>query len=72
MRKKLSAIRRGVGVHQEVGDQIQIVAGVEGQDVDRLRPVGFGTIPIPEDRSERGRQLTSHGQSSIRANFRDK
>ena len=38
-----------------------IIAGVVGQDVGRLRPFGFGTIPIPEDRSERGRQLATHG-----------
>ena len=52
-------IRLAAGVHHEVGDQIGIVAGIVGQDVRRLGLFGFGAFLVPEDRGERGRQLTT-------------
>ena len=44
-------------IQQQVGQEVGIIAGVVGQDVRRLRPFGFGTFPIPEDRGERGLNL---------------
>ena len=61
-----------VGIHQEVGDQVGIVAGVVGEDVRRQRVYGFGrllsrkivaTAAVSLPRA--GRRASSHGPKEM-------
>src|SRR4051794_19015268 len=58
-------MRLGVGVHQEVSDEIRIVAGVVGEDVRRQVMFRLGTTLVPEDGGERSRQPGSYGTQGI-------
>jgi hypothetical protein len=55
----------GIGIHEEIGDQVWVVAGVVGENVRRQGAFGLRTILVSEDRRQGSIQLAPHGAQGI-------
>ena len=59
------SIRLGVGVHEQFGEQVGVIAGVVVQDVGRQVAFSLGTFPVPEDRRQRSCELVPHRAQGV-------